>query len=196
MSEHCKTCLDTPLKLCSIFMSIIVVLSSLASFFLVLYFGGLAEAPFIPKPTPSGNITSPSSSSVVLSPSSSANVTGGGGDCNLSSGGGLSVLGFLLINHGIISTFLGVALTVSWYATEKFSMFTDDLAKSITWFASATTLLGLALTFYVPDLGGPTHMTTAVIYLTIVSFSYLMSILFCLRKCCIDSNGDKYNPRV
>ena len=185
-SERCENCLDAPVKYSSILLSIIVVLVGLASIFLVPYFGGIVNSPLEPSAGPNGTASNPTPVS---------NSTGNGTACgDLSANGGLSVLGFLLINHGLFAAFLGGVLTMSWHLDETLGFVQGNIGKAVSWFFAATVLLGLCLTFYVPDLGGPQHLSTAVVYLTVVGFSYLMSGLFCLRRCCGNVGaGGEYN---
>ena len=98
-SERCENCLDAPVKYSSILLSIIVVLVGLASIFLVPYFGGIVNSPLEPSAGPNGTASNPTPVS---------NSTGNGTACgDLSANGGLSVLGFLLINHGLFAAFSG-----------------------------------------------------------------------------------------
>ena len=170
MGEKCENCLDAPVKYSSMLVSTFVAMAGIASLVLVPYFGGMVS---INNSTAVGNST-------------------GCGD--LSQDGGLSVLGFLLINHGLVATIFGLLLTMSWYFTDNLGILQGNISRSVVWFFSGTTLLGLGLTFYVPNLGGPSHVGAAVVYFILVTFSYLMSGLFCMRKCCSDVGKEQnYN---
>lgn len=185
-----ELCLDKPVRYCSMCVSLIVMLAGLFACFLVPYFGGLIDNPLAPTDANATVVVAapapaPAPSSII----DSSNSTG----CGFQGEHG-AILGFLLINHGVFAAILGAFLTGSWFFEEKLSMLSGNFGKAITWLFTGVLLLGLGLTFYVDDLGGPAHPLAALLYLSIVGLSFLMMVLFMLRKCCGDiGKDDKYD---
>jgi hypothetical protein len=190
-NEKCETCLDKPVKYCSAVVSVLVILAGVASCFLVPYFGGLVESPFEPAAGGGGGnngTVTAAPTPAPMAPTPSTSISNATSPCDLSSGGGLGVLGFLLINHGVVAAIIGGMLLHSW--TSDTGMLSGNFGKAIGWFFAGTLLLGLGLTFWVPNLGGPQHVLSASIYFAVTGFSYLMTFLFLLRKCCSDVGRD------
>ena len=175
-------------------MSIIIFLAGLASIALVLIFGNIVDSPLEPEPSMTNGTVTSAPAPAVMTPSA-APITGNSTDCGgLSADGGLGVLGFLLINHGVLASVLAAFLTLSFRGDDKDRALSGDVPKSVAWFLSGTLVLGLGLTFWVPNLGGPTHVLAATTYLTLAGFSFMLSCLFLLRKCCgIQRDKAQYN---
>ena len=172
-------------------MSIIIFLAGLASIALVLIFGNIVDSPLEPEPSMTNGTVTSAPAPAVMTPSAAAPITGNSTDCGgLSADGGLGVLGFLLINHGVLASVLAAFLSLSFWGDEERRALSGDVPKSVAWFLSGTLVLGLGLTFWVPNLGGPTHVLAATTYLTLAGFSFMLSCLFLLRKCC-GIQGDK-----
>ena len=195
MSEKCKSCLDTPVRYCSTLMSIIIFLAGLASIALVLIFGNIVDSPLEPEPSMTNGTVTSAPAPAVMTPSA-APITGNSTDCGgLSADGGLGVLGFLLINHGVLASVLAAFLTFQTFTSDdEGRALSGDVRKSVAWFLSGTLVLGLGITFWVPNLGGPTHVLAATVYLTLAGFSFMLSCLFFLRKCCgVQGDKKEYN---
>ena len=177
-------------------MSIIIFLAGLASIALVLIFGNIVDSPLEPEPSMTNGTVTSAPAPAVMTPSAAAPITGNSTDCGgLSADGGLGVLGFLLINHGVLASVLAAFLTDAFCrGDEKDRALSGDVPKSVAWLLSGTLVLGLGLTFWVPNLGGPTHVLAATTYLTLAGFSFMLSCLFLLRKCCgIQRDKAPYN---